>query len=260
MPRASISPRGGRKDVDGVGPVGQVRPAVADHVVGGDAEVAPPGRRCRGRRPPGGRRCRAAAPGRARRRPAAPGCAPPRDVDVAQLVVDVGELAPDADVLGQVDSWVVPCGLTGPRGNRARASATVTRPALWRRVTPSGRAGGSSRWSGTRPARRPSRCSAGARSTAGCRRSRPSPRPPLVLDLAVAVAGDDVVHRLVVVALHVGALAGRDGLPEQLEGDGRQPPGDRQRRRVVHLRRRAAARARRRAPPAGGAVPGGTAS
>ena len=57
----------------------------------------------------------------------------------------------------------------------------------------------------------------------------------VVLDLAVPAAGDDVVHRLVVVPLHVRALAGRDRLPEQLERGGRQPPGDRQRGRVVHL-------------------------
>ena len=61
------------------------------------------------------------------------------------------------------------------------------------------------------------------------------PRLGVVLDLAVPVAGDDVVHGLVVVPLHVRALAGRDRLPEQLERGGRQPPGDRQRGRVVDL-------------------------
>ena len=50
------------------------------------------------------------------------------DVDVAQLVVDVGELAPDADVLGQ-------CHVSSL--NRARASATVASPALCRRPSPS---------------------------------------------------------------------------------------------------------------------------
>ena len=51
-------------------------------------------------------------------------------VDMAQLVVGVGQLAPDADVLGQVaHDW--------SSGNRARASATVHMPALCRRVMPS---------------------------------------------------------------------------------------------------------------------------
>ena len=54
----------------------------------------------------------------------------PLHVDVAQLVVGVGQLAPDADVLGQV-------GHDWSSGNRARASATVHRPALCRRATPS---------------------------------------------------------------------------------------------------------------------------
>src|SRR3984885_6315585 len=64
------------------------------------------------------------------------------------------------------------------------------------------------------------------------------PRLGVVLDVTVAVAGDDVVHRLVVVPLHVRALAGRDRLPEQLECRGRQAAGDRQRGRVVDARGR----------------------
>ena len=59
-----------------------------------------------------------------------------------------------------------------------------------------------------------------------------------VLDVAMPVAGDDVVHRLVVMPVHVRALARRDRLPEQLERGGRQAPGDRQRGRVVDLRGR----------------------
>src|ERR1700722_23966 len=43
------------------------------------------------------------------------------------------------------------------------------------------------------------------------------PRLRVVLDVAVPVAGDDVVHRLVVVPLHVRAHPWRDCLPEQLE-------------------------------------------
>ena len=64
--------------VDRVRAVGQVRPAVPDHVVGGHPEVPRRARRCRARRPPGGRRCRAAARGRGPTRPAARGCAPRR--------------------------------------------------------------------------------------------------------------------------------------------------------------------------------------
>ena len=98
----------------GVRAVGQVGPAVADHVVGGDAEVlGQPGD------VPGVRLQVAAGPVQQDQVGPGPGAqhagADPVDVDVAQLVVDVGQLAPDADVLGQARS-----SLSVP--NRARAS------------------------------------------------------------------------------------------------------------------------------------------
>ena len=155
----------------------------------------------------------------------------PADVDVAERVIDVAELAPDADVRGQ-SRCVIRCpfrtGRGPPRASPARRSAAVRRP--------------------SRPS---SREFSMVRNSTGCvggvvvvpvpgprrRVDEVAGRPGrgLVLDLAVPVAGDHVVHGLVVVALHVGAEAGRDRLPEDLEGGGRQPPGDRQRRRVVHL-------------------------
>ena len=111
---------------------------------------------------------------------------------LAQLVVDVGKLAPDAHVagfdgpaevagLGEVyrpsvpwSSWAGAAGNADGPGPRPwwppRRSAAAARRA--------GRAAGSSRWSGTRPAPRPSRCGGGARSTAACRRNRRWSRTP----------------------------------------------------------------------------------
>src|SRR6202035_444574 len=50
-------------------------------------------------------------------------------VDVTQLMVDVGKIAPDADVLGQVSHDWSPVN-DWFSANRARASATVHRAAL----------------------------------------------------------------------------------------------------------------------------------
>src|SRR3569833_2109647 len=61
------------------------------------------------------------------------------------------------------------------------------------------------------------------------------PGGAVVLDLAVALAGDDEVHGLVVLPLHVRAQPRRDRLPEDLEGGGRQLARDGQGGRIVHL-------------------------
>ena len=171
MPRASIRPsRWSDEHVDRVRRVRQVRPAVADHVVGGDAEVARPGRRCRGRRPPGARRCRAAAPG--------PGPDPARSTRVRTPSTSTwrsswstSASSPQMLMCSGIGAHAVlllepGAGLGDGRQARALPAADAR----------AGRAAGSSRWSGTRPGARWSRCSGGARSTAGCRRSRRSTR------------------------------------------------------------------------------------
>ena len=148
--------------VDRVRPVGQVRPAVPDHVVGGDPERrGQPGDVAGvGLQVPAG-------PVQQDQVGSRPGLqhpgAHPADVHVAERVVDVAELAPDADVMTGIAFIRCPF-RTGPgprRASPARRSAAVRRRA--------GPAAASSRWSETRPGRRRSRCSAGARSTAACR-------------------------------------------------------------------------------------------
>ena len=102
-----------------------------DHVVGGDAEVRGQARDIAGvglQVPAGAVQQHQVGTGSGPQHPGAHAA----DVDVAQLVVGVGQLAPDADVLGQV-AHVDPVS----SGNRARASATVHSPALCRRLTPS---------------------------------------------------------------------------------------------------------------------------
>ncbi len=91
--------------VDRVVLVGQVGPAVADHVVGGDVEVL-------GQAGDVARVGLEVAAGAVQEDQLRPGAglqhsgAYAVDVDVAQLVIDVGELAPDADVVRQVSHVV----------------------------------------------------------------------------------------------------------------------------------------------------------
>ena len=129
IPSASSRPsRWSDEHVDRVRAVGQVREAVPDHVVGGHPEVPrQPGDVAGvGLEVPAG----AVQQDEVRARPGLQHArAHPADVDVAQLVVDVAQLAPDADVRGArhaISSL-----------NRARASSIVARPALCRRPTPS---------------------------------------------------------------------------------------------------------------------------
>ena len=89
--------------VDGVRPVRQVRPAVADHVVGGHAEVGGQARDVAGvglQVTAGAVQQHQVGTGSGAQHAGAHAV----HVDVAQLVVGVGQLAPDADVLGQVAS------------------------------------------------------------------------------------------------------------------------------------------------------------
>ena len=104
--------------VDGVRPVRQVRPAVADHVVGSDAEVQRQARDVAGvglQVAAGAMQEHEVGTGSRAQHPRAHSM----HVNMAQLMVGVGQLAPDADVLGQVaHDWSSGKSLTcGPPGN-----------------------------------------------------------------------------------------------------------------------------------------------
>ena len=92
------------EDVDGERDVGQRRPAVPDHVVGGDAEAPREARDVAGvgLEVPAGAVEQDEIGAGTRAQHAGPYAPDPADLhgDVAQLVVDVGELAPDAHVVG----------------------------------------------------------------------------------------------------------------------------------------------------------------
>ena len=89
--------------VDRVRQVGQVGPAVADHVVGGDPEVLGQPGDVAGvglQVPAGAVQQHQVGTGPGLQHTGAHAV----DVDVPQLVVDVGQLGPDADVVGQARS------------------------------------------------------------------------------------------------------------------------------------------------------------
>ncbi len=124
------------ENVDGVWLVRQAGPAMADHVIRGDAKGGGQARdvaRVGFQVAAGAVQQHQVGTGSGAQHPGAHAA----HVHMAQLMVGVGQLAPDADVLGQVATHDWSSALVWSSGNRARASATVHRPALCRRVMPS---------------------------------------------------------------------------------------------------------------------------